>query len=174
MTAMGVILICIAVLAVLVLICAVSLWWNRSGENKAYDERQLVEQGRARVVAGTVGEIYFFLLMVLLFDENSWLTQRIPLYLVIFIGLMIQSMVYHIYCVMTHALLPFGKSPVLTISTSVLMSLIQFGYYAMDYQMERHIPGVLDQDSLLHLILGVVFAFYALIHLIALLRKERE
>ena len=62
MSAMTVILLCFAVLAVLVLICAVCLWWDRNGENKSYDERQLMEQGRARAVADTVEAVYFGLL----------------------------------------------------------------------------------------------------------------
>ena len=171
MTAMGVILICIAVLAALVLICAVSLWWNRSGENKAYDERQLVEQGRARVVAGTVGMTYFFLLMILLAYEDGWLTQKLPAYELIFIGLLIQIMTHNIYCLMTHALLPFGQSPIVTICTSVLMSLVQFGYYGLDSWGGVPVSG---EREVLHLVAGTAFAFYALLHLIALLRKERE
>lgn len=174
MTPITVILICIAVLAVLVAICAVCFWWDRNGENKAYDERQLLEQGRARAVADTVGMTYFFLLAVLLMYEDGWLTQKIPVYLLILIGLLIQAMTYHIYCVMTHALLPFGQSPIMTILSAVLMSLFQFWDVAIVYPMEARISGTLGSGSLLHLILGMSFAFYALIHLIALLRKERE
>jgi len=171
MTAMGVILICIAVLAVLVLICAVALWWNRSGENKSYDERQLVEQGRARAVADTVEMVYYFCLMVYLTYTGYGNMETLPVFDLIFIGLLIQFMTYHIYCLMTHALLPFGQSPILTICTSMLMSLVQFGYYGLDNWGEAPGSGELE---VLHLVAGTAFAFYALLHLIALLRKERE
>ncbi|MBR3949557.1 MAG: hypothetical protein IKJ84_02670 [Oscillospiraceae bacterium] len=171
MTATTVILVCIGVLALLVLICAVALWWNRSGENKAYDERQLVEQGRARAVADTVEMVYYFCLMVYLTYTEFGNIETLPVFELIFIGLLIQIMTYNIYCLMTHALLPFGQSPILTISSSVIMSLVQFGNYALDVQ--RGASGFEGLD-MLHLVAGTAFAFYALIHLIALLRKERE
>ena len=172
MTAMSVILICIAVLAALVLICAMCRWWDRSGENKAYDERQLVEQGRARAVADTVGMTYFFFLMALLSYEDSWLTQKIPVYLLILIGLLVQVMTYLIYCVMTHAALPFGQKPVGTILLSVFWGLMQFGNYFASHRDEGLLSG--NGIGLLNLIAGTAFFFLALIHLIAMLRKERE
>ena len=174
MTAMAVILICAGVLVLLVLICAVCLWWNRSGENKAYDERQLVEQGRARAVADTVSLIYFIFLMVMLSAEDPWLTQYIPVYLLILIGVEIQVLTYHIYCVMTHALLPFGTTPYTTLLVSVTWSVILFGNYYVKHRGEALISGGEGSIGLLCLVLGMTFAFYALIHLIALLRKERE
>lgn len=172
MTAMTVILICGGVLAVLVLICAVCLWWDRNGENKAYDERQLAEQGRARAVADTVGLTYFFLLMALLSYEDSWLMQKIPVYLLILIGLLIQVLTYLIYCVMTHAALPFGQNPVSTIVLSVFWGVLQFGNYYTSHRDEGLLSG--NGIGLLNLIAGAAFFFLALIHLVAFLRKERE
>ena len=172
MTAIGVILICAAVLAALVLICAVCLWWDRNGENKSYDERQLLEQGRARAVADTVGMTYFFLLMALLSYEDNWLMQNVPVYLLILIGLLIQVLTYLIYCVMTHAALPFGQKPVSMILLSIFWGVVQFGNYFTSHRNEGLLSG--NGIGLLNLIAGTGFFFLALIHLIALLRKERE
>ena len=169
---MSVILICVGVLAALVLICGVSLWWNRSGENKAYDERQLVEQGRARAVADTVEMIYYFCLMVYLIYTEYGEVETLPVFELIFIGLLIQIMTYHIYCVMTHAALPFGQKPVGTILLSVFWGLMQFGNYFIGHRDKDLLSG--NGIGLLNLIAGTAFFFLALIHLIALLRKERE
>lgn len=174
MTAIGVIGIAVAVLLTLVLVCGTARGWYRSGDNKAYDERQLVEQGRARAVADTVEVVYFGLLIVYLIYVEFGGRQTLPPSMLIFIGLIIQVVTYHIYYVMTHAALPFGENPKTTIFWLMAAGVVQFGNFWMNHSdSPLWAPG--DTGiGLLNLVAGTAFFFLALIHLIALLRKERE
>lgn len=174
MAAFYVVLIALGVLLVLVLICAVALWWNRSGENPRYDERQLEEQRKAREVSDMVSMIYFIFVMCWLALAEMNGKETLKPYLLVWIGLVIQIMTYHIYCVMTHAALPFGQKPVATICWSTFAGLVQFGNYYTSHAGE---PLITDQNQgvgVINLVAGVVFLAIALLHLITLLREEKE
>lgn len=174
MTAIGVIGIAVAALLTLVLVCGTARGLYRSGDNKAYDERQLIEQGRARAVANTVEAVYFGLLTAYLIHMEFGGKQTLPPSLLIFIGLLLQIMTYHIYCVMTHAALPFGENPKATIFWLTAAGLVQFGNFCTNH---RTPPLWAPGDTgigVLNLAAGTAFFFLALLHLICLLRKERE
>lgn len=174
MGACQVCLISIGILLLLVVICAVALWWNRNGENKAYDERQLVEQGKARAVADTVAVIYFLLLIAYLGYAESNQTPTLPAYFLILTGLLLQVMTYHIYCVMTHAALPFGQNPKIMIFWWALAGVVQFGNYFTNHGGELLVGENRVSVGLINVVVGVAFLALAVMHLIAYLWREKE
>ena len=62
MTAVTVIMLCIAVMVALVGLCIIVCFFQKHFESKEYDERQKVVRGRANGLAMWLGYIYFLIL----------------------------------------------------------------------------------------------------------------
>ena len=170
MTFAAVLLWSAAVLAAIVLLCAAVIWFERKFPGKAYDERQNLYRGNAYSAAFWVGAAYFFAYICWLLPDSFEPPVELDPFLVVYIGLIIQAMVFHTYCLLTKSALPLSGKPI--------FSMISYGMLGtqslLNYYFRLNNPYVGDSMQVVSLVNG--FSFYALIlmHLISLLWKEKE
>ena len=161
----------------LVVICAVSIWWRRSGSSvESYDERQKIAHGEAFQVALIVGSAYYLLLAILYMLQRDRGSYSVDPYLGIFFGFMLQTMLYHIYCLLTHSALPLHQKPSTPILCCGISGLMQFANGFSRYSKHGVLPSLTGEgtEQSVYLMSGVFLLSLAVIHLIAMLWKEKE
>ncbi|MBR3974114.1 MAG: hypothetical protein IKJ99_09235 [Oscillospiraceae bacterium] len=154
----------------IVALCGFHLWLDKKSKVEEYDERQKVEQGRASHISMMTGLIYF--LGVMMWMELGELPAD-PGFL-IFAGLLLELMVYHVYCLMTQAALPLSKTAKTTIGGYVTLGVVWFLRAAMyDPARDMTLHG---QGIGFWMFAMTSFCCFALaaMHLISHLRNKRE
>jgi len=163
----------LGVLALLVLACWVSVWWQRKGFGKDFDERQLQAQGQARLFSDAVSFAYFLPLALWLWYASRKGIATMEPYLLVIFGLLLNATAFHIYCIMTYAALPLGKRPGVAAAWFALMGVVQLAYFFCDGSGSVPVTGP-DSFLWVNLSFGVACLSLAAAHLISLLRKEKE
>ena len=150
--------------------CCVCLWFEKKAPSEEYDERQKIAQGNACGVSLGVGIVYFVLVIY-------WMKEdKMPAegYLVVFAGLVLQLMVHHIYCLLTHAALPLSGKPWVTIGNYTILAVVwilRATMYDPSWGMSLYGAG----SGFWAIVLGAFcFCALAVMHLISLLWKEKE
>lgn len=110
-------------LLALAALCGYCLWMEKKAPSEEYDERQKIEQGKASNISLMTGLIYF--VVVMCWMEIGELPAA-PEFL-IFAGVMMELMVYHICCLMTHSSLPLSQKPRTTIGSYAALGVIWGG-----------------------------------------------
>ena len=163
-------LITLGVLLALVLICAVTIWLERKFPSAKFDERQKIARGNAHRLSSLVGDVYGLVVLTILIRqvENEKLIEP---YLLVFGGLLLQVMVLHIYCILTHAALPLSEKPGVAVASYLFVGT----FYLLSTDFSGPFPLV-GKGSEVWAWLGVMVSFYALavMHIIYLLRREKE
>ena len=151
-------------------LCWYRLWIEKKAPSDDYDERQKIEQGKANGITMLTGLIYFVVLMCWM--ERGTLPAD-PRFL-IFVGILLELMVYHIYCLMTHAALPLSRKPKSAIGSYVTLGIIwtlRACMYDPAWGMDLHGTGV----GFWRFVLTAFCAFsLAAMHLISYLRDKKE
>lgn len=101
-------------------LCWVCLWMQKKAPSEEYDERQKIEQGKASNISNMTGLIYFIVVMCGMYLGE----MQVDTVFLIFTGLILELMVYHVYCLMTHAALPLSRKPGTTISVYVINGVV--------------------------------------------------
>jgi len=101
------VLIMLGALLALVALCWGLLRMQRRAPTEEYDERQKIEQGKASQISMMVGFMYFLLVICWMYLDM----MPAEGYFLIFVGLMLEMMVYHICCLLTHSALPLSQKP---------------------------------------------------------------
>lgn len=169
---------------VLVLLTLVVVWLENRRENEEYDERQKLIQGKAWHFSAMVGMVYYLALFACL--ELNW---NLPLgtSMLLFIGLVIQVLCYHIYCVVRKAGLPMCQRTGRMIGIYAVLSVLQFcnfrkmQIYVKDYRLfithfpDTDIPNPGNGElAWVCFIMSVTFACMAVLYFIALYRETRD
>lgn len=175
MSAGLVLLLTVIVLAFLVAGCAFAVYLGRNFPSEKYDERQKIERGNAYRFSHWTGMIYYFALLVYFVFHTGKTVWSIEPYVLILIGILIQLQSFHIYCLMTHSALPLGEKPLATVVSYFVMGGIYLAQYYLQY-IPEDVAGLTGADSMNLFRLLISFDFFALavLHLIAMLRKEKE
>lgn len=172
MTILNTLLISFGVIAVLVLLCMLVVWLEKHGPEGDYDERQRLARGNAYRISFFFGVAYiFFLVCYLDISDSTVLPETLSTLLTV--GILVELMVFHIYCLLTRAALPFSGSPILTSASYGLCALFNL----VSYLSYSNRPGYLrneDTFNILHLLLGICFASLAVMYLISAFWKEKE
>lgn len=170
MTVLKAVLIMLAVLLASAALCWVCLWFEKKAPTEDYDERQQIAHGKAAGVSLWTGIVYFFVVIY-------WMKEdKLPAegYLVVFAGLVLQLMVHHIYCLMTHSALPLSQKPWVTIGNYAILAtvwILRATMYDPDWDRSLHGAG----SGFWATVLGAFsFSSLAVMHLISLLWKEKE
>ena len=168
----------VIVLAAMVAACAVTVYLERNFPSEKFDERQKIARGNAYRFSHGVGLIYYFGLMVYFTIHTGKTEWPAEPFLLVFIGILLQLQSFHIYCVMSHSALPLGEKP-----TPTIISYFILGSMWLAMCFVQHIPvdaaaaaGYTGAGSFNLFRLLIALDFYALagLHLISLLRKEKE
>lgn len=163
----------LGILLGIVLLCAVVIFLERKFPGREYDERQKIMRGKAADLSLMTGLVYFLVVMMILVRQVEEEKTAEP-FLLIFFGLELQMLVYHTYCLLTHSAMPLSEKPVTAIvcySVSGLIQLVFIFNRLDDFPIAMVGYG---SSGWIHLTTGVFFLYLALMHLIALLHKEKE
>lgn len=170
----GVLLILLGAVAALVLICSISIRFQRKHPTVNYDERQEAYRGKAYGFGLIIGGIYFIILSFgLLILPDAQLSGDV-LSLIIMAGILLTIIALDLYCMMTGALLPLNdKVDQVIITSYILAGLKLFGLAA---HIWFHGIGMGDDHvgAWKDMIITAYFTFQAVIYLIAKRRSKRE
>lgn len=167
----------LAVVAVVFLvgICGLVVYLERNFPSEKYDERQKVARGNAYRFSHGVGMAYYFGLLVYFVFHTGKSEWTLEPFLLLAVGILIQLQSFHVYCLMTHSALPLGEKPVASIIGYFLLGAMYLAQYYLQYIPENAV-GFTGAGSMNLFRLLIAFDFFSLavLHLIALLRKEKE
>lgn len=157
-------------LVLLVALCAVVIFMERRFPSEKYDERQKQARGNAYRLSFWVGAIYYLAIMtVMIFQvENE---KAVEPFLLVFGGLILQIMVMHIYCILTHSALPLSEKPRVAIAGYFVCGLLQL--LTNNYSELFPLVGK-GSEAWVRLMVAVSFFALAVMHVINRMRRERE
>ena len=116
-----------------------------------------------------IGLLYYFVFHT---GKSKWVLEP---FLLLMVGLLIQLLSFHIYCLLTHSALPLGKKPMPMVVSYSLLGIMYLVQYFMQY-IPEDTAGLTGAESmnLFRLLISLSFFSLAALHLIAHLRKEKE
>lgn len=161
------------VLVGIVLLCLGVTRMEKTAKSSEYDERQQLIRGRGYRLATWVGEIYFVVVMCVMIGQVDG-EKTVEPWLLVFLGLQIQNLVFHAYCLLNQAALPLSGKPVSTILSYCMSGAISlFGFRS---SLARDPLSFVGHGSAGWVFVMTSFFFFslALMHLIQLLRREKE
>lgn len=174
MTFWGMLWIIILVLAFIVALCAVAVWMEKHYPGEAYDERQKQAKGRGYRLSYWTG-LGYFLCIAFYFLFQAEKETVIEPYLLVAWGLLLQVMVDHTYCVITHSALPLSQKPGMTIVSYLMcgsLQLVNFYQFYMRYGAVSFVGA--DSAKWIFLTAGICFYYLVVLHAIQLLRDREE
>ena len=161
----------LCILAGLAFLCMAVICLERKFPSKKYDERQKAARGNAYRISFSVGLVYYLAICTYLIWQVGKSDIKVEPYLLVFMGFLIQMMVFHIYCLLTHAALPLGEKSWVAIFSYSICGVLQL--LTDDFAAPLSMVGY-DSHALTRLAVGVCFLALAVMHLINLFIKERE
>lgn len=153
------------VLAGLVVCCGIAIGIERKFPGKEYDERQNQARGRAYRLGFIFGTAYYLSVLFWMLFDQGWSAVAEPQTL-IFVGLLVQVMVMHIYCILTDAALPMSEKPG--------VAVICYGFLGIGQLLTYDYGAAFSLIGSERLLSGIAFLSLAVMHGISLLRKHEE
>lgn len=156
-------------LALIVALCAAVTWVEKKVPHKEFDERQKIVQGKAYALAFNVGLLYFMVITIWQMLQAEAGKAFPEMYLLLFLGLWMQMLLFNTYCILNGAGLPLSEKSSWAIGTSLIFA----GYYFLKYfgfRDELNRSGF----QLIPLMMGVGFSYLALLYGIQMLRERKE
>ena len=100
------------VLVAIVLLCLGVTRMEKTAKSSEYDERQQLVRGRGYRLAFWVGFVYLLVSIPMLAGYTTG-QKKVEPYLLVLCGFMLQNLVFHVYCLLNHAL-PMSRKPLFT------------------------------------------------------------
>lgn len=172
MTILNTLLISFGVIVALVLLCMLVVWLEKHGPEGDYDERQRLARGNAYRISFFFGVAYTFFLVFYL-DSSAGASLAVSPSTLLWFGLIMEWMVFNIYCLLTRAALPFSGSPILTSAGYGLCALFNL-VFCLSYSNRPEYLRNGDTFIIPHFFMGVCFASLAVMYLISAFWKEKE
>ena len=161
------------ILLAVVALCALTVFVEKKFPRDTFDERQKMSRGRAYRLSSCVGYLYYVGVAFILLRQVDG-EKKVEPYILVFLGLMIQLMVDHTYCVMTHSALPLTQKR----SWAFLSYLFCGAIYITMFFMDQKRYGIsfvgYGTSALLFLMTGICFLYLALMHIIQLILDRKE
>ena len=173
MSIISVIGIILAVLAGIVLLCLGVTRMEKTAKSSEYDERQQSVRGRGYRLAYWVGFVYLLISIPLLVGYTEG-QKKVEPYLLVFCGVMLQNLVFHVYCLLNHAALPMSQKPLFTAFGFFVCGIL---WMSSSYNAQQRNPLSLvgyGSDGWMYLLVAFTFFAMALMHLFQLLRWYEE
>ncbi len=170
MTLLQITLLLTAGVVVLGALCWGILFLERHFPSKQYDERQKVARGNAYRAGFYLGLVWLIASgLVVGYDAHEG-----TLMFVLFLGFVAQMLVFHIYCLLTHAAMPLSEKPWMSIASYGIMAV----FYGVNVFTARNIdarwPDKPMVNTLIQLTMAVGFGSLSLMHLIQYLRDRKS
>lgn len=163
------VLLVVGLLAAVVLLCVVVTWIEKKFPRTEYDERQKIVQGKAYALAFNAGLLYYIPVTIWQMLQAEAGKSFMEMYLVLFVGLWVQMLLFNTYCIFHGAGLPLSQKSSWAIGTCVLFS----GYYFLKYfgfREELNRTGF----KLILLLMAVGCSYLALLYGVQMIRDRRE
>lgn len=158
--------------------CLLAVKLERHFPGKDYDERQKISRGKAYRCSYIVGQVYYFFVIFAEISRIGGNGLGIETALLLYIGFVLQAMVFHTYCLLTHADLPLSGKPRSTIFNFAVCAVINLApvWFPGAYQGFSDPLQLTGQFSagLLFVVNGVFFAYLTVLHIIQYLRDRKE
>ena len=151
-------------------LCGFCLWMEKRAPSEEYDERQKIEQGKASNISLVTGLLYFIVVMCWMYLDE----MHVDTVFLIFTGLLLELMVYHVYCLMTHAALPLSRKPWVSIGNYTILGVawaLRASMYDPSWGMTLEGSG---SRFWMHVMTSFCCLSLAAMHLISCLRDKRE
>lgn len=161
------------VLAMIVLLCLGVTRMEQTAKSSEFDERQQLVRGRGYRLANWVATIYFIVAMCVMIGQVDG-EKTVEPWLLVFIGFQIQNLVFHAYCLLNQAALPLSGKPVSTILSYCMSGVISL--LGIRSSLAREPLSLVGHGSAgwVFVMTSGFFFSLAIMHLIQLLRRERE
>ena len=184
----SVILFILLSLAAVVAVCFLAKWLEKTFPGKKYDEMQTISRLNGYRLAFLVGFLYYLVTVPILIGQVDG-EKTIEPYLLVTGGVLLQLMVVHTYSLISHAALPLGENPLVSIGGNVLLGIIWMTSFRNEYGTYQDIlhsdaNSILQLESLgltghssitwFYLALSICFFYQALLHTIQYLHREKE
>ena len=171
-TMMGVLVI-VCVFAAIVILCAAAVWMEKKYPGKEYDERQKLARGRGYRLSFWIGILYYVIIALVLIGQVDR-EKTIEPYVLVLVGVILQAMVNHTYCLMTHSALPLSQNRVWAIFGYVVCGALQFCQFHI--WQERDGLSLVGHRSAAWgaLIAGCCFFYLVALHMIQMLLERKE
>ena len=162
-----------SVLLGIVLLCFGATWLEKQKKSDVFDERQQLVRGRGYGLAFLVGLVCLLVILTVLVGQVDG-KKTVEPYLLVFASFMIQGLVFHVYCLINQAVLPFSSKPALMILVYLFNGIVQILPYRNS--VKENPLSFVGHGSAGWIWLIAAFSFFslALMHLIQLLRREKE
>lgn len=165
-----VLLLIFGALVALVLLCLGAIWFEKRAPGEDYDERQKIDRGNAYRISFHVGVVYF--LGVLIYLELSKNMEYVILLL--FVGMELQLMTFHIYCLLKRSALPLSKKPLASAMSYGLLSAIWVVNFLSWRRADSRYTAQITDNAWIQLTGAAFFGALAVMYLISHFWKERE
>lgn len=173
MSIISVIGVMLGVLVGIVLLCLGVMQMEKTAKTSEYDERQQLVRGRGYRLAFWVGFLYLLCIAPLLVGQVDG-EKIVEPYLLVFGGFVLQNLVFHVYCLLSHAALPMSQKPLFTALGFLVCGILWLGNsYNAQQRNSLSLVGY-GSDGWMYLMVAFTFLSMALMHLIQLLRREKE
>ena len=156
--------------AALVVLCWIVIQEEKQSVDENYDERQIQAQGNAYRLSFYVSLCYYLGLLFF----GGLLESREAVYLALVIGVVLQMMVYHIYCLLTHAALSVSGKPLTAVFFYGAAAVLNFAHFAMMVFQDGCYAEYASGNVWVRLITAMSFGALSLMHLIQYFRDKRE
>ena len=162
-------LLTVGILLAIVGLCGLTTWVEKKYPGKEYDERQQIVHGRAYRLSFLAGMVYFIPVTIWQMFQAEAGKSSMDMYVVIFLGLWIQVLLFATYCIWNGAALPLSEKHPWAIGTCLFIA----GYYFLKFFV---FGGELNPAGLkfLPLFMGIGFSYIALLYLIQYLQWKKE
>lgn len=163
----------VGVLALVMALCAAAVWLEKKFPGKEYDERQKIAKGRGYRLAFWVGILYYAVIGIVLIGQVDG-EKTVEPYLLVMIGLMLQAMVDHTYCLFTHSALPLSQNRVVTVFGYVVCGTLQLVQFRIWSKRDGLALVGHGSSPWIWLIAGCCFFYLTVLHVIQALMERKE
>ncbi len=159
----------LAVIAAIIGLCLLIIWWEKRHPSQNYDERQSMERGKAYRLSTWVGLVYFLVVVELQINEI-----QVEGYLLTMGGLMLMLTSFMVYGFLTNSYLTLTQRPLGTAICFLLLGAMQTFNFALRNDMVPLSFTGRGAFSWAMLMLAVVYFTTGIGYLILALGREKD
>lgn len=165
----------VAIVAAMAAVSAGAVWCEKRFPGPDYDERQKIARGNAYRVSFWVGTVYALGGMVYYQFFAQAQSEVIEPSLLLFGGIALTALAFHIYCLLTNAALPLGQRPGGTALVYLLLGGVNLAQTIARYYGGQPLALAGQGSSLLmSLVLSVFFLSLSVLYAIRMVWQEKE
>lgn len=163
----------VGILVLVIGLCAAAVWAEKKFPGKEYDERQKIAKGRGYRLSFWVGTIYYLGVVLVLIRQVDG-EKTVEPYLLVLVGLILQAIVDHTYCLLTHSALPLSQNRVWAVFGHVTCGILQFIQFRIWKARDGFALVGHGTSAWIALIAGCCFFYLAVLHIIQALLDRKE